>query len=91
MYLAKPATQAALSFGGPGPDVNDDGKSDIAFRSDAGDVAIWENVSGGTHGGQALGNVGQIGRYKAPVASTETEKPICYGGPRAVTLLPGIT
>jgi hypothetical protein len=54
----EPVTAAALSFGGPAPDVNADGKSDIAFRSDTGDVAIWENIGGGVHGGETLGNVG---------------------------------
>lgn len=53
-----PTTQASLSFGEAAPDVNGDAKSDVTWRSTGGDVAIWENIGAGTHGGESLGNVG---------------------------------
>ena len=53
-----PTTLASLSFGEAAPDVNADGKSDITWRSSGGDLAIWENIGAGSHGGESLGIVG---------------------------------
>ena len=66
-------------------DLNGDGKSDLVWRDDSGNVAFWVMNGAAVSSSGGVGNVPTPGRSSASATSMATAWPICCGATAAAT------